>query len=261
VPQQPTATITNSVSVTNAEYPSVFKDHLLKPEQNHKGAIFNNSSESYWPSMVLFMILCIAVILKVTAPVRTLRILNAAYNLQVARQVEREDYSPFKRVSVLLSIIFVLTISFLLYKLNQLYGSILFNNGSLFQYLFFVMVVILTYTVKFVCMVLVSALTETDRLFTEYINNTLIINQAIGLLLFPVMVLAQLSPINPVWLVFPSVLFLVLGYLLRLYRGFVFAGLEEGVGILQLFVYLCALEILPLLVIIKFITLNFSTVR
>ncbi len=256
--------IQNSVSIINSvfqtkdallDYDPIFKDHLLKP--THSGAIFNNATESYWPPVILFIVLCIAVILKVTAPVKTLRILNAAYNLQIARQVEREDYSAFKRVSVLMSLIFVLTTAFLFYKLNQLYGSILFNNGSLFQYLFFVLVVITIYAVKFICINIVSFLTETGNLFTEYINNTLIVNQAIGLLLFPVMVLAELSPLDPVWLVFPSVLFLMLGYLLRLYRGFVFAGMEEGIGILQLFVYLCALEILPLLVTIKFVVLNF----
>jgi hypothetical protein len=71
------------------------------------------------------------------------------------------------------------------------------------------------------------------------------------------MIIAELTPVNPVWIVFPATLFLVLGYVLRLYRGFLFAGIEHGVGLLQLFVYLCALEILPLLVLIKFLVVNF----
>jgi hypothetical protein len=242
-------------SGTTYSYEPLFKDHLLKPL--HQGALFNNAPEHYWPAVVLFIVLCIVVILKVTAPVKTLRILNAAYSLQVAKQVEREDYSPFKRVSVLLSVIFVLTTAFLFFKLNLLYGSVLQDNTSLFQYLFFVMVVILVYTVKFIIINLMSFITGTTQVFNEYINNTLIINQSIGLLLFPLIILAELSPLNPVWLVFPSVLFLVFGYILRLYRGFLFAGLEEGVGILQLFVYLCALEILPLLVLIKFLIVKF----
>lgn len=219
--------------------------------------MFNSAPELYWPSIVLFAILGIIVVLKVTAPLKTLRILNAAYSLQVARQVEREDYSPFKRISVLLSLVFVLSLAFLFYKMNELYGSVLSENSSLLRYLFFVMVVIMMYTVKFIVMNIISLLTGTQALFSEYINNTLIINQSVGVLLFPVMTLAQLSPINPVWLVFPSILFVLLGYLLRLYRGFVFAGIEEGIGFLELFVYLCALEILPLLVLIKFLIVNF----
>jgi hypothetical protein len=253
--QNVSAIIANLNNWIYFQFEPLFKDHLLKPQ--HHSAIFNNAGDHYWPSVVLFIVLAVVVVLKVTAPVRTLRVLNAAYSLQVAKQIEREDYSPFKRVSVLLSIIFVLVVAFLFFKLNQLYGSVLEQNSSLFQYLFFVMVVVVVYTIKFIVMNFVSFLTDTSHLFGEYINNTLIINQSIGLLLFPVIILAELSPVNPLWLVFPSVLFLVLGYLLRLYRGFLFAGIEEGIGFLQLFVYLCALEILPLLVLIKFLVVNF----
>ncbi|MGZ4038830.1 MAG: DUF4271 domain-containing protein, partial [Bacteroidia bacterium] len=218
-------------------YEPLFKDHLLAP--HHTGAMFNSVPELYWPPVLLFIVFGMMVVLKVTAPVKTLRILNAAYSLQVARQVEREDYSPFKRISVLLSLVFVFTLAFLLFKLNELYGSVLNNNSSLFQYLFFVLVVIMAYTIKFIMINIIGALTGMHQLLNEYVNNTLIINQTVGLLLFPVVTLAQLSFLNPVWLIFPGVLFVLLGYLMRLYRGFVFAAMEEGVGFLQLFVYLC----------------------
>ncbi|HRD37167.1 MAG TPA: DUF4271 domain-containing protein, partial [Bacteroidia bacterium] len=79
----------------------------------------------------------------------------------------------------------------------------------------------------------------------------------VGVILLPVMIIAELAPINPVWLVFPSLLFIVLGYMFRLYRGFLFSGIEQGMGVFQLFVYLCTLEILPLLVLIKFLVVNF----
>lgn len=213
--------------------------------------------EIYWPAVVLFLILSLVVVLKVTAPNKTLRVLNAAYSLQVARQIEREDYAPFKRVSVLLSIIFVLTVAFLFYKLNQFYGFVLEKHDSLFQYTFFVLVIIIIYTIKFITISLISFFTQTDHMINEYVNSTLIINQSAGLLLLPVMILAQLSPLQPLWLVLPGTLFLIMTYFLRLFRGFVFAGIDNGVGILQLFVYLCALEILPLLVVIKFLVVKF----
>lgn len=236
-------------------YEPLFKDHLLKPI--HNTAVFNNAEILYWPSVVLFIVLCLLVLLKATSPQKTFRVLNAAYSLQVARQIEREDYGPLKRVSLVLSAVFVLITAFLLYKLNLLFGSILINNGSLFQYLFFVMVIILVYSVKLIGTNIIGHITQTTGIINEYINNTLIINQSVGVILLPVMIIVELSPVNPVWIVFPATLFLVLGYILRLYRGFLFAGIEHGVGLLQLFVYLCALEILPLLVLIKFLVVNF----
>ena len=236
-------------------YEPLFKDYLLKPI--HDTAMFNNAQQLYWPSVVLFIVLCLLVLLKATSPQKTFRVLNAAYSLQVARQIEREDYGPFKRVSIILSIVFILITAFLFYKFNLVFGSIQSGKGGLFQYMFFVLVIVLTYSVKFISSYVIGYITETSGLFNEYINNTLIINQTIGVILLPVMIVVELSSVNPVLVVFPAILFLVLGYLLRLYRGFLFAGIEKGVGLLQLFVYLCGLEILPLLVLIKFLVVNF----
>jgi preprotein translocase subunit SecG len=237
-------------------YEPLFKDHLLKPI--HDTAIFNNAQVLYWPSVVLFIVLCLLVLLKATAPQKTFRVLNAAYSLQVARQIEREDYGPLKRVSILLSAVFVLITAFLFYKVNLLWGPpILKNNGGFFQYMFFVLVLVLLYSVKFLGARMIGFITETGNIFNEYVNNTLIINQSIGVILLPVMIIVELSQVDPAWIVLPATLFLVLGYALRLYRGFLFACIEGGVGLLQLFVYLCALEILPLLVLIKFLVVNF----
>jgi hypothetical protein len=236
-------------------YEPLFKDHLLKPI--HNTAIFNNAQILYWPSIVLFIVLCLLVVLKATSPQKTFRVLNAAYSLQVARQIEREDYGPLKRVSIVLSIVFVLMAAFLFYKVNLLFGSILHTKSGLFQYMFFVLVIVLVYSVKIIFANLIGFVTQTSGIFNEYINNTLIINQSVGVILLPVMTIVELSLVNPVWIVFPATLFLVLGYMLRLYRGFLFAGIEQGVGFLQLFVYLCTLEILPLMVLIKFLVVNF----
>lgn len=236
------------------EYEPLFKNHLLKPV--HDTAIFNNIQTLYWPSIILFIALCLLVLLKVTSPQRTFRVLNAAYSLQVARQIEREDYGPLKRVSLVLSTVFVLITAFLLYKVNLIFGSVLYGNSGLFQYLFFVLVIMVAYTVKLVSASVIGYVTETKNVLSEYINNTLIINQSIGVILLPVMIILELSPVNPIWIVFPATLFLIFGYVLRLYRGFIFAGIEYGIGLLQLFVYLCALEILPLLVLIKFLVVN-----
>lgn len=248
------ALYTNQI-ITGLNYEPLFKNHLLQPI--HNTAVFNNAQTLFWPSVILFIALCLLVLLKATSPQKTFKVLNAAYSLQVARQIEREDYGPLKRVSIALSVVFVLIAAFLFYKLNLLFGSVLNKNGGLFQYLFFVMVIILAYAVKLIAVNIIGYVTQTSGIFNEYINNTLIINQSIGVILLPVMIIVELSPVNPVWIVFPATLFLVLGYILRLYRGFLFAGIEHGVGLLQLFVYLCALEILPLLVLIKFLVVNF----
>jgi hypothetical protein len=46
-------------------------------------------------------------------------------------------------------------------------------------------------------------------------------------------------------------------FVLRLFRGFLISVSEQNVGIIYIFLYLCGLEILPLLILIKFLMTNF----
>lgn len=236
-------------------YEHIFNSHLLQPL--HQTAIFNNARPALWPALVFFLMLILIVVLKITAPGKTIRIINGSYNLQVARQLQREDYGLFKQESVLLNILYILSSAFILFKLNQLYGSILKNNSNFLQYLFFTFLITTSYTLKFIGIKLSSHLTRYRALFNDYKISVLIINQVLGLLLFPIILLAELSPLSQIWLIIPGALLLIIAYVLRLYRGVLFSVVDYGVGIIQLFLYLCTLEILPLLVLIKFLIVNF----
>ena len=92
-------------------------------------------------------------------------------------------------------------------------------------------------------------------LFEEVIFLSFLFEKVAGLLLFPFLVLSVYAP-------FDSITFLNLGFsllfvflLLKWARMLYFGFFKRSFSKTHLFIYLCALEILPLVVIVKFFLL------
>lgn len=235
--------------------PSLFKEHLLKP--THSSPIFREGTTSYWPSIVLFVVFAIYVAVKAYDVKKLMKVLGSVFSLQMAKQLYREDYKPNKRMSILLTIGFIAMLSFLIYTINKYFGIVLNDYSSLNQYLFFVLVVIGTYTVKLIINSVLSNILTIQELGREYSFNIFTHAQTTGIILFPMLLCIQYAKYPTEWFIYPAVIICLGLYLMRLFRGFVISALEQNVGVIYIFLYLCALEILPVLVLIKFLLNNF----
>lgn len=252
--------IDSSLAHTVSQYTSfsIFKGHELQPIDAHKGSpVLTNVPVYYWPTFLLFIVFGLYVSIRITDPKKILKIIFSVFNLQVAKQLMREDYKLYKRVSVFLSFCFVSVFAFLLYKLNNHFDLILKENSAMVQYLFFVTVVIIKHAIKIVTTQLLSYITFSQEIGKEYVFNVFLFSQVIGLILFPFVVALQFSEYTEEWFLYPSMVIYFLFFGLRAFRGFVIAGLEQNSGFLYIILYFCALEILPLLVLVKFLLINF----
>lgn len=235
---------------------SVFTGHLLSPR--HTDPIFRAGTTYYWPGIILFLVLILYVSIKVYDPKKIYKIFASVFSLQASKQLFREDYKLNKRVSVFLTISFTLVISFLIYITNHYFGFILSGVSPLQQYAFFLLVVCLAYTVRSLVSYLLSFVVANTELDREYFFNTFVFSQTLGVILFPMIILIQFSKYPAEWFLYPAVIICGGFYVMRLFRGFVISVLEQNVGILYIFLYLCALEILPLLVLVKFLLTTFK---
>ena len=88
-------------------------------------------------------------------------------------------------------------------------------------------------------------------------QNSIKINQTFGLFLFPWLIMAELTDFNP--LIFVSGAFVVVtaSVVYRWYRGVIIGLIEERIGLLQTFTYFCGLEILPVIILVKYIIETF----
>ncbi|MDF2449668.1 MAG: hypothetical protein K0R26_2172 [Bacteroidota bacterium] len=234
---------------------SLFYNHELQPI--HSTPVFTTVRTSYWPGIVLFLILSIYVLIKVTEPKKIVRVFLSVFSLQEAKQLFREEFKLTKRFSIFLVLCFILVGAFLIYVTNRYFGLILQNHSPLNQYAFFVALITISYLVKFTINYFLAFVSASSELGREYIFNVVVFAQTIGIVLFPFVVAMQFTSYPPEWFLYPSLVICLGFFVLRLFRGFLISVSEQNVGIIYIFLYLCGLEILPLLILIKFLMTNF----
>ena len=179
------------------------------------------------------------------------------FSYQEAKQLFREEFKLTKRVSLLLGISSILVIAGLIQFANHYFGVIVTNYSSLQQYFFFVLVICLTYLIKFVSNYIFGFISSNEELGKEYIFNVFVFAQTIGIIIFPFIICMQFADYPKEWFLYPALVICGGFYALRMVRGFIMASVEQNIGIVYIFLYLCALEILPMLVLIKFLLINF----
>jgi hypothetical protein len=237
-------------------YEHIFSGHNLKPVDQYP--LFNNSSSLIWPSVILLICVGLFVFLRIATFSKVVAILRSSYSMQSIKQLEREEFNPFNPVSFVLSMLFVLMLSFFLYKLNSEFKlQILGQRSDLSQYIFFVICVCIFLPLKFGIRKLIGHVSDEPGLTNEIFYNNLVINQSLGMLLLPIMVVVEFSHLKPGYLLIATGIIIAGSLCIKLYRGVVFSLFENHIGLLQVFIYLCALEILPFLVFLKFIMTNF----
>lgn len=234
---------------------SVFFGHSLQP--SHHTPVFRAGEVSYWPVWIIFITLALYILVRISDSKKFLKVLVSPFSLQVSKQLLREDYKINKRVSAVLSLCFILVMAYMTYLTNHYFGLILEGVKPIRQFAFFALVICAMYLIKFSTNMFLAILTDTKDLAREYGFNVFVFCQTLALLLLPLIICIQFSRYSTELFLYPAYIICLLFYILRLFRGFVVSVIEQGIGILYIFLYLCALEILPLLVLVKFLVVNF----
>jgi len=234
---------------------NIFDHHLL--QKQHQLPQLKEHHELIWPSVFLLICFLLLVVIKITSFAKVVKVIQSCFSMQTLRQLEREEFNPFKFYSIALSIFYLLNLTFFIYKANTLYKLVLVEQSHFIQFLFFLLVTVLIFSVKNGFTKLLAIFIDDTKLIPEFVYSSFIISQTLGILLFPCMVLAELSQFDSLIFLSAASVILIAMQAFKWYRGIVFALVENRVGLLQIFTYFCSLEILPVLVLVKFIIEKF----
>ena len=109
---------------------------------------------------------------------------------------------------------------------------------------------ILYWGIKIVIIRLLGNVFHTSQTTREYMINIFVFNLISGLILLPLLVLiVYLKSFNFLYI---GLIIIALVILFRFFRGFLIGIGLTKFSFLYLFVYLCSLEILPLIVLLRF---------
>ncbi len=230
---------------------SFFTSHQLKT-QGIRPVLF----KQYQPDWILGLLLLCFVLLawvQVFYRRRLRQILMAPYSKRFLSQLVRDGDLFSERIALVMGFIYLITTSLFLYQLYELVlvkdaervleGFPLFAMISIFVLGFWILKIGLIRILSFIF--------RTRHTTREYILNILIFNILTGFFLLSLLIFAvYLKSVIFLWI---CMIIFTLFFLFRFVRGFLIGILITKFSYLFLFVYLCSLEILPLIILMKII--------
>lgn len=231
--------------------PSLFTGHEAQPRSLEPKP--HESSHPFWMFGLLFTVFVVFVSLRVLYGKRLRQEIDAFFTSRAVNQLMREEHALSNRVSISLTILFLTLLSLFLYQSFTYYGYFGYDNftGPVFFLRIFGFVVVL-FAIKLLVVRTLGGLFKVEMASSEYIFNIFLYHKALGMFLFPITIAIAFVREVPVhysitagWVVVATVL---------CYRTLrtLLAGIQTaGISKYYLFLYLCTLEILPLIVLIK----------
>lgn len=204
-----------------------------------------------WMLAVFFVTLLGIAYVRIVYQRRLQRLFNSLVRLQILRQVMREELVFSHRASVLLFFNFVLLAALIIYLALKYYGATLPAGEGLKSYGIVAGAVAAVYFGKLVLNRFIRRLLSDAGLIREYLFEVFLVNKVAGLFAIPLALGMAFLNIEDVAPLFLAALFFAMAMLLyRIIQGLLMSA-SYPVSPVYIILYLCTLEILPFVVLIK----------
>lgn len=214
----------------------------------------------YQPDWILGILLFCFILLswiQFFYPKRLRQILLAPFSKRHMSQLQREGDLFSDRISVGLALIFLLIFPLTGYQAYDLLASQKYEQhiSGFTVYLIMMAILLVFWLFKISLMKFLGTIFRTTQSTDEYLMNSMLFNFMTGLVLLPLMVLVVY--LKSAFVLKLCLVIIVLWLLLSFVKGFLIGFSMTKYSYVFLFVYLCSLEILPLVVLIKMFRLYF----
>jgi hypothetical protein len=230
--------------------PALFKGHELEPTSSNPIPFKQQTPD--WFTIALFITIGFFTWLKLVNGKIIQQLFTAFFNNSVTNQIVRDENILVQKASVLLSAVFYFSAALLLYQV-----SVYFNwdykiiGKGFIRFMIFVLFLASAYSFKIVFLKILSSIFQIDRAISTYIFNIFLINNINGILLIPLIMLIAFFPVATNYFIWAGIGILAITFLYRLFRGLAIWSALSSFSLYYFILYLCALEIAPLLIIFK----------
>jgi len=217
----------------------------------HPIAPYNLADE--WLTGLLLLVVLVLSWVKVNYGKRIPRLFGAILNTRLLRQLMREELVFSHRASIGLMGCFLIVFSLLLYEADKLFGLQLFLADGVVLWAGYLALAVLMIALKSLSVLVVQGLSGGDFGLGEYQYTSILVFKASGLILLPFIMLgAYLSQESARYAVIFGGAVYSIGLIVRLLRGLL-GAVGNRVPLFYIFLYLCTLEILPLVLVFRLI--------
>jgi len=202
---------------------------------------------SDWVLLVMVVIVLLFIWIRVFYNKFFSYLANALISYQLSAKMFREKNVLLKRVSFVLDVIYLMVLAIFLYKSFTFLGLSPARMTSYNLFLLFLNILIVYTLARSFSLRLFTYLFRSESVIAEYVHNNFIINKSMGIVLFPLVICICYMPESLGGILFVTgLLLLATGNIFKIIRGYQII-IRKDVLLFYLILYLCTLEILPLL--------------
>jgi hypothetical protein len=246
-----TADFQSILSAGNHPVRSFFTSHQLRSGGFRPVAV--NKYQPDWVLGVLLLGFIVMAWVQVFYRRRFRQVLMAPYSRRFLSQLVRDGDLLSERISLALGFLYLLTTSLFIY---QCYELLIVKKPGVLPEGFMVFVIIAIalvgfWIVKTGLIQFLAYIFRTRQTTREYILNIIIFNIITGIFLLPLLVFVVYQ--KSLVFLWACIIIFTLFFVFRFSRGFLIGISNTKFSYLFLFVYLCTLELLPLVILTKLI--------
>jgi len=177
---------------------------------------------------------------------------NALWNFQLSDKLFRDQSIFSRRVALVLNANFIITGGLFIFLVLAYTDRHLFNLKPFMQFLSYAGILLGFVLSRYILTHITGFIFRRQAIFREYLQQILIIYKGLGVFLIPLILgIAYISESLRIYLIITGITLFSAAYLFRFIKGFKLI-FKKDVFISYLILYLCTLEILPVLVLYKF---------
>lgn len=237
---------------------SIFKGHELKYSKSNLDQCRNSNMD--WIIGVVLFVFILSTWVRITAEKRFIQILKCFISSRPTAELSREGIIFSQRGSIELFITFIFSTSLLIYLVCDYFYPAFDEANGFLTYVKIVTIITGIYVSKFIILKVLGSVFNIANEMGEYITNIFVFNEIFGLVILPLLILIAYSSFFDILFIDVAIVIFILFYLYRLLRGVLIGTKNLKFSKFYLFLYLCTLEILPLMVLIK-ITFRFFEIK
>ncbi len=224
----------------------VFMSHELKPGKFQP--IAREQTGNDWTFLLLFVCVILFTWVQVYYRKRFIQIFQSVFSEKRVHFLIRDGRLFNEQITLALGFIFVMAFSLFLFLINKFIIGLSLGNGF---FLFIKIVLALTgfILIKFLLIQLIKAIFLTREATSRYVLNSLIFDLTLGVVLLPFLIFITYTGSD--MLIYLSLIIISITFIYKLLRGFVIGLNYSGFSLFYLFLYLCTVEVLPVVVVVK----------
>ncbi|MFZ5939101.1 MAG: DUF4271 domain-containing protein [Bacteroidota bacterium] len=215
------------------------------------GTPFSVGFPAAWYFMFILLDLSLLAWVKMNFGASFLRTIEASFNFQTAVRMYNDNSQLQRQLDSILNFFYFLNGAFMMLILENQFRLYPFGQEGFLLFLINFTALSAYYLLRSGLVRIAGHLFNRANLFREYSYHVSNYNKIIGLAIAPfIILLIYLREDLRIYFLYLVIILLLSVYILRIIRGLIFSW-KRDVFILYMFLYLCALEIAPLLLLFK----------